>query len=291
MKKIQIIFGFLFVVWLLAACNIQTVEQYEEMEDKEQSIVEQQPSQETIKKEQPVEEQIKQEVAKEKIEDEQIEVQKDEELAYQETLTKKEQEQPKQEVKETLKNPIKTVKETVKKESEKKSSKEEIKQPNSSSSPTTEPKQPPKTEQPKKHYVTIAIRADTLLKNWDLLDASLQSEKYVPKSGVILKTTKYELLSDKETVWDVLKRATREHKIQLEYQGASENTFSSVYIEGINHLYEFSAGPLSGWMYKVNGVYPNYGCSQYALKDGDIIEWNYTVDLGRDLGQSVAGES
>ena len=90
-------------------------------------------------------------------------------------------------------------------------------------------------------------------------------------------------------MWDVLQRATREHKIQLEYQGANENLYNSVYIEGINHLYEFSAGPLSGWMYAVNGVYPNYGCSQYVLQDGDTIVWNYTVDLGRDLGQSASG--
>ena len=144
-------------------------------------------------------------------------------------------------------------------------------------------------QQPKKRFVTITIQAKTLLNHWDLLDPSLQSEAYVPKNGVILKQTKYELLSEKDSVWDVLQRATREHKIQLEYQGANENMYNSVYIEGINHLYEFSAGPLSGWMYAVNGVYPNYGCSQYVLKDGDSIVWNYTVDLGRDLGQSVSG--
>ncbi|QGG53970.1 DUF4430 domain-containing protein [Lysinibacillus pakistanensis] len=142
---------------------------------------------------------------------------------------------------------------------------------------------------PQKRTVTIAIRVDTLLKHWNKLDPSLQSEKYVPKNGIILKPTKYELLSEKDTVWDVLQRATKEHKIQMEYQGANENIYNSVYVEGINHLYEFSAGELSGWMYKVNGVYPNYGCSQYVLKDGDIIEWNYTVDLGRDLGHDWDG--
>ncbi len=142
---------------------------------------------------------------------------------------------------------------------------------------------------PQKRTVTIAIRVDTLLKHWNKLDPSLQSEKYVPKNGIILKPTKYELLSEKDTVWDVLQRATKEHKIQMEYQGANENIYNSIYVEGINHLYEFSAGELSGWMYKVNGVYPNYGCSQYVLKDGDIIEWNYTVDLGRDLGHDWDG--
>jgi hypothetical protein len=60
-------------------------------------------------------------------------------------------------------------------------------------------------------------------------------------------------------------------------------------IAGINNLYEFDVGELSGWMYKVNGWYPNYGCSRYQVKDGDLIEWNYTCDLGRDLGEYWLG--
>lgn len=87
-----------------------------------------------------------------------------------------------------------------------------------------------------------------------------------------------------DTVYDILNRAVRHNKIQMEYQGANENAFGSVYIRGINFLYEFSCGPLSGWMYKVNGQFPNYGCSKYVLKDGDVIEWVYTCDLGRDVG-------
>ncbi len=33
-------------------------------------------------------------------------------------------------------------------------------------------------------------------------------------------------------------------------------TGDSVYVEGINNIYEFSCGEQSGWMYEVNGVYP-----------------------------------
>ena len=36
-------------------------------------------------------------------------------------------------------------------------------------------------------------------------------------------------------------------------------------------------------MYCVNGEYPNVGCSDYKIKDGDNIEWHYTCDLGEDL--------
>ena len=91
-------------------------------------------------------------------------------------------------------------------------------------------------------------------------------------------------LRDGDTVYSVLSRAVRYNKIQMEYQGARDNPFGSVYIQGINYLYEFSCGELSGWMYRVNGKFPEYGCSLYGLSDGDVIEWVYTCDLGRDVG-------
>lgn len=133
--------------------------------------------------------------------------------------------------------------------------------------------------------VFISIRCDTILDNWDKLDKPLRYEKYVPSDGVILETTEY-VLRPADTVFDILNRATRYNKIQMEYQGADKNQYGSIYIQGINFLYEFSVGELSGWMYMVNGVFPNYGCSKYVLKDGDFIEWVYTCDLGRDVGCS-----
>ena len=61
--------------------------------------------------------------------------------------------------------------------------------------------------------------------------------------------------------------------------------YDSYYIEGINHLYEFDCGEQSGWMYKVNEWFPNYGCSSYELSDGDVIVWCYTCKgLGTDVG-------
>ncbi len=131
--------------------------------------------------------------------------------------------------------------------------------------------------------VFLSIECSTILENWDDLDPALRYEKYVPSDGVILAKTEY-VLRSKDTVYDILNRAVRHNRIQMEYQGANENSFGSVYIQGINYLYEFSCGPLSGWMYRVNGKFPNYGCSKYQLKDGDVVEWIYTCDLGRDVG-------
>lgn len=131
--------------------------------------------------------------------------------------------------------------------------------------------------------VTISIRCDTILDNLDKLSPQLRSEKYVPKDGVILEETEY-VLRPGDTVFDILDRAVRHNRIHMEFQGADKNSYNSVYIQGINFLYEFSCGPLSGWMYSVNGKFPDYGVSKYVLKDGDVIEFNYTCDLGRDLG-------
>ncbi len=64
--------------------------------------------------------------------------------------------------------------------------------------------------------------------------------------------------------------------------------YNSAYVEGIGNLYEFDCGSGSGWMYRVNWWYPNYGCSRYQLADGDYIEWRYTCDLGADVGGGYA---
>lgn len=136
---------------------------------------------------------------------------------------------------------------------------------------------------PDSKTVKISIRCDTVLENYENLDAALQSDEYVPTDGVILPETEY-VLRPGDTVFDILSRAVRYNKIQMEYQGADENSFGSVYVKGIHWLYEFSCGPLSGWMYKVDGKFPNYGCSKYVLEDGQTIEWVYTCDLGHDVG-------
>ena len=131
--------------------------------------------------------------------------------------------------------------------------------------------------------VVLSINCASILDNMDNLNEDLRDEKYVPSDGVILPPTRY-VLRKGDTVFDILDRATRHNKIQMEYQDARLNSFGSVYVQGINYLYEFSCGELSGWMYRVNGQFPNYGCSKYTLKDGDVIEWLYTCDLGRDVG-------
>lgn len=143
------------------------------------------------------------------------------------------------------------------------------------------PEESPDT--PKGNTVTLTIRCDTAVAKG--MNTEAKWAGIVPSSGVILPVTEIEI-EPGETVFSVLSRASSQYKFQMEYSG----TNGAEYIEGINNLYEFDGGRWSGWMYCVNGWYPNYGCGQYALKDGDVIEWNYTCDLGKDLGQEWMGE-
>lgn len=93
---------------------------------------------------------------------------------------------------------------------------------------------------PDSKTVTISIRCDTILDNYDDLDPALRSEEFIPPDGVILPPTEY-VLRPGDTVFDILDRAVRNNKIQMEYQGADQNSYGSVYIQGIHYLYEFPA--------------------------------------------------
>lgn len=126
---------------------------------------------------------------------------------------------------------------------------------------------------------TISIRCDTILQNMASLIPG--KEELIPEDGCILTPTSV-VFYEGESVFNVLQRTCKELGIHMEFMNTP--MYHSAYIEGIANLYEFDVGALSGWMYRVNGWFPNFGCSRYALKDGDVIEWIYTCDLGADIG-------
>ncbi|MDO5433603.1 DUF4430 domain-containing protein [Eubacterium sp.] len=128
---------------------------------------------------------------------------------------------------------------------------------------------------------TISINCSTILNNMGNL--SRGKEEFVPSDGWILRPTTVQY-NDGESVHDVLQRVCRDNGIQME--SSFTPAYNSAYVEGINQLYEFDCGELSGWMYNVNGWFPNYGCSQYTVKSGDVINWVYTCDLGKDVGDN-----
>ena len=135
----------------------------------------------------------------------------------------------------------------------------------------------------KSYTCTFSIECSTILNNLDMLDPD--KLECVPSGGVILKKTTVTFYEG-ESVFDVLQRLCKEKGIHMEAEWTP--IYNSAYVEGIHNLYEFDCGALSGWMYKVNGWYPNYGSSRYQLKDGDVVEWRYTCDLGNDVGGGYA---
>ena len=132
---------------------------------------------------------------------------------------------------------------------------------------------------------TISISCATILDNMDQLPA--EKTDLVPADGWLLETVEVNFAKG-ESVFDVLQRVTRDNKIHMEYSDTP--MYNSAYIEGIGNLYEFDCGSGSGWQYSVNGWFPNYGCSGYELQNGDVIEWVYTCDLGKDVGGYVQQE-
>ena len=146
-------------------------------------------------------------------------------------------------------------------------------------SSSNKPDAPPESAVP---TCTVSISCAAILENLDRLDA--EKTDLVPADGVLLAPTAVEF-TEGESVFDVLKRVCRENKIHMEF--SETPVYQSAYIEGIGNLYEFDCGEGSGWMYRVNGEFPNYGCSRYVLADGDTVEWVYTCDFGADVGGRV----
>ena len=130
---------------------------------------------------------------------------------------------------------------------------------------------------------TISISCATILNNMDKCEEAKRA--LIPAGGTILAASTV-TFSPGESVFDVLQRVCRERKIPMEFSWTP--IYNSAYIEGIYNLYEFDVGDGSGWMYKVNDWFPNYGCSGYTLQDGDVICWVYTCDLGEDVGGGYA---
>ena len=161
-------------------------------------------------------------------------------------------------------------------EKPKPSNNEKPKPGNSSTKPKPENNQTITSPKPENKTVTIAISCKTAINN------GLNKKpgfSHLPSNGIILQNMKVEF-NEGDTVFDILVKITRKKGIHMEYRGSGSNT----YIEGINNLYEFDGGSNSGWMYSVNGVYPNYGVGAYKVKSSDVIKFNYTCNLGADLG-------
>lgn len=118
--------------------------------------------------------------------------------------------------------------------------------------------------------VTLEIRCDAL--------TDIASGEYIPEDGTILPTIEFALYEG-DTVYDLLTRAARQHRLHVDASGGD----GMKYVKGLHHLYEQAYGELSGWLYLVNGETASLSCDQYLLTDSDHVSWQYSLEMGRDL--------
>ena len=131
----------------------------------------------------------------------------------------------------------------------------------------------------------LSVRCDTAVAHADAL--SPETAAILPADGIMLAETAVSF-SDGETAFDVLRRAARAAGLHLEFEKTP--LYGGVYVEGIGNLYAFDGGELSGWVYAVNGVFPEVAASAFELHGGDTVEWIYTCDLGRDAVSRYTAE-
>ena len=121
-------------------------------------------------------------------------------------------------------------------------------------------------------FCTIEIICDQVLANMEKLPEG--KAELIPADGVILAQTKAEFFEE-ETVFNVTSRELKARKIHIDF--VYTPMYNSVYIKGINNLYEKDCTAGSGWVYTVNGQSTNCGASAYKLKDGDKVQWTYII--------------
>lgn len=91
----------------------------------------------------------------------------------------------------------------------------------------------------------------------------------VTGDSTILPTTSI-TLQNRDTAFSVLLRQLGSSRVS--YRGSG----GTAYVTAIDGLSEFDKGPLSGWVYTVNGQQPNTGAGAYTLKAGDNLAWRYS---------------
>ncbi|RIW28816.1 DUF4430 domain-containing protein [Bacillus salacetis] len=139
-------------------------------------------------------------------------------------------------------------------------SKETPKQPaDAEKEETAPPKQsPPKEPAKPKQTVSITISAPDV-------------------KGTILPVTAVEW-KEGDTVLDITQRIVKARGIQISVRGSG----ATAYVEGIDNLYEFDEGPMSGWEAFVEGTPLDRSSGVYGVRPRETIKWRYTKNYLED---------
>lgn len=98
--------------------------------------------------------------------------------------------------------------------------------------------------------------------------------KNISKDGVIVKENAE--FNEGETAFDILQREINKKKLHIDFEKSP--VYNSIYIKGINNIYEGDFGENSGWMFFVNGNLADTDSSNYTLNEGDEIVFSYVND-------------
>lgn len=118
---------------------------------------------------------------------------------------------------------------------------------------------------------TVTVECKSILDHMD--DLKEGHEEFVPDDGYIIKDYTYKAKKG-YTAYDALKDACKKSDIKL----TAKSTTYGTYVSGINNLDEFDCGSQSGWMYSVNGQFPNTSCGNLTVKDKDNIIFEYVCE-------------
>ena len=127
------------------------------------------------------------------------------------------------------------------------------------SAPEPEPEPDPETI-----TVTVSVLCTLAVGN-----PNLNPGVTVPSDGVMVSGLSLELTPG-QTAFDALSQTG----LALVYTGRPSR--KNVHLRGIGGLYEKDCGASSGWVFSVNGAYPNTSCSKVALSDGDVVSFQFT---------------
>ena len=135
-----------------------------------------------------------------------------------------------------------------------------------------------------KGYVTVSFTDNGKRKSGE------NGVVYKNQLGKIIEEVEVPIKS-RDTIATVTLRLLEALGIKASYTGSATSNFylSSIGNFTLNGKHyssfgEFDAGAASGWMIKHNNWFINMGASEFAVQDGDKVEWLYTCQLGADIG-------
>ncbi len=125
---------------------------------------------------------------------------------------------------------------------------------------------------------TVSIDCKDVLKNIKTLDKAVK--KIIPKNAYFLKNYKASVEKG-DTAYSLILKVAKNNNIQIDCLSPQESSYNTAYVKGIGNLYEKDCGKNSGWIFYVNGVSSQVGCSDYYVKDKDVIEFTYICDINK----------